>query len=268
MRPPRNPTDAALPTGRLSAKVVPRAQVTQAMRRQMFALFERYYDHVDEATFCRDMDAKDEVILMRDSGDGSIRGFCTLVVYHGEHEGRRYRALFTGDTIVDKPYWGQSVFHQVFFARWGQLALRAPGEPFYWLLITKGYKTYLAMTRNCPEHWPRHDAPTPPWEQGMMRELSSRLFGAAYLPELGLVREGEQQPRLKPGIADAQEVHGEAPDARFFLALNPEHERGDQLVCVARMTAWTIPYVALRHSKRALERSWSRGLGLGRGRRV
>lgn len=256
MKPPHSPTakpPGTMPSGRLSAQIVPQREVTALMRQEMFALFERYYDLVDAQTFAKDMAAKDEVIILRDSGDGSIRGFCTLLLTRGEHQGRAYYTLFTGDTIVDKPYWGQTVFHQAFIWHWAKIAWRLKA-PVYWLLITKGYKTYLIFSRNCPEHWPRYDKATPAWEQGMIDDASARHFGATYLAKLGVVREGEHQPRLKPGVAGVDEVEALEPDIEFFMRANPEHARGDQLVCAARMTWDLIPHMVLRHGARKLRR--------------
>lgn len=256
MKPPRSPqtmAQGAMPSGRLVAQIIPAHEVSPSMRQEMFALFERYYELVDEDTFVRDMSAKDEVIILRDSGDGSLRGFCTLLLKRGEHQGRVYYTLFTGDTIVDKPYWGQTVFHQAFIWHWAKIAWRLKA-PVYWLLITKGYKTYLIFARNCPEHWPRYDKPTPAWEQGMIHDASHDHFGATYMAKLGVVREGEHQPRLKPGIAGVDEVEAIEPDIDFFMKANPDHASGDQLVCAARMTWDLIPHMVLRHSVRKLRR--------------
>lgn len=255
--------DERVPSGRLSAQVWQRDQVSDAQRQEMFALFERYYDHVDYPTFVRDMDAKDEVIILTDSGDGSIRGFCTLKLsrFESERDGRGYYTLFTGDTIVDRPYWGQTAFHQAFIWHWAKIALKTR-EPVYWLLITKGYKTYLIMGRNCPTHWPRYNAPTPPYIEERLRQASEAHFGVAYLAELGVVREGERQPRLKLGVAGVDEVVTMTEDMRFFERLNPHHAQGDQLVCFALMTPGLIPHMVARHSLKLAKKRLTRRLRL------
>jgi hypothetical protein len=143
-------------TGRLRASLAVPRDLDRRSRDAMWQLFTRYYADVRRSVFEADLDEKDHVILLRDEGDGSIRGMSTLKVYDHTIAGRRVRAVFSGDTIIDAAYWGQSALHWAFLGYLVRVKLRSPLTPVFWFLISKGYKTYLLLARNFPTHYPRH----------------------------------------------------------------------------------------------------------------
>ena len=76
-------------------------------QREMYALYERYYEGSSFEVFQRDLLAKDRVVLLRDE-DGELCGFSTLAMYARQFEGAPLRVVFSGDTIVDERCWGSS----------------------------------------------------------------------------------------------------------------------------------------------------------------
>ena len=239
-------------SGRLVARTLPLDAVDAATREAMWDLFARHYACVTREGFERDLAGKRLVIVARDSGDGSVQGFSTLAWDRHEHRGRRFVALFSGDTIVAPEYWGQRALQNEFGRAFTRLKLRHPSTPLYWFLISKGYKTYLLLSRNFPEHWPRHDAATPEWERGALDLLARSRFGDAWRPEEGVLRFGPDAPRLREGVAPVDEGVLAAADVRFFHARNPGHARGDELACLGRIraTLW-LRYVAKSLRRRA-----------------
>ena len=85
------------------------AAIGEATQREMFSLFERYYDGTGFKIFRRDLLAKDRVVLLRDHS-GALRGFSTLAVYSREYRGHPLKVVFSGDTIIDEPAWGSHAF--------------------------------------------------------------------------------------------------------------------------------------------------------------
>src|SRR5262245_43340369 len=100
---------------RLQGETVPVSCLTRSMRDALWELFSRYYDDVTRARFEHDLDAKQSIVLTRDEHDGTIRGFCTLARWEGRALGRPYVAVFTGDTIIDRAYHGQTALHREVF---------------------------------------------------------------------------------------------------------------------------------------------------------
>lgn len=240
-------------SGKLRARVVPVASLAASTRDAMWALFARHYDGAERATFERDLAEKRDVILARDGEDGSLQGFSTLAVRRHEHAGRRFVAVFSGDTIVDPAYWGQRALQNAFGAYISRAKLRHPFVPVYWFLVSKGYKTYLLLARNFPDHWPRRTRTTPAWERGALDALSRERFGSSWDPERGLVR-APQKDRLKAGVAPIDEDALANEDVRFFLRANPGWAAGDELACLGRVDAGVWARYLLKQAKRRVTR--------------
>lgn len=239
-------------SGHLVARVVSVSALSAELREAMWRLFERYYADVTCERFQHDLSEKQEVILLFDSGDRSMRGFSTLLCYEDHHRGRRFVAVYSGDTVIDEAYWGQRALQRR-FVRWVVLQkLRRPFTPVYWFLITKGYKTYLLLSRNFPNYWPRHDRPTPDWESSLIDHLARSRFGDAWKPELGVLRFDSSLGRLREGVASVDASIIAAPDARFFVEKNPGHAVGDELCCIGRVGLDLWGAFTLRLLRRAL----------------
>ena len=113
--------------------------------------------------------------------------------------------------------------------------LRSPLLPTYWFLIAKGYKTYLLLSRNFPEYWPRHDLPTPPWQQAILEALATEKFGDDWNPALGVVCHDEPLGKLRDSVAPISDSELQHPDIRFFTEKNAGHVHGDELCCLGRI---------------------------------
>jgi len=211
------------------------ASLDGATRAAMWALYRAYYARADEARFFADLDDKREVILVRDAADRSLQGFTTLLTYRHALEGRRLRVLFSGDTIIAAPYQGQTALQRAFVRYLMRLVVRHPREPVYWFLISKGYKTYLLLSRNFIEYWPRHDRPTPPHAAAILASLARDRFGDAFRPDTGIVRFDPPGPRLQDWVAPVAPSALAHPDVRFFVEMNPGWAEGDELCCVGRV---------------------------------
>ena len=235
----------------LKSRALRREHIRPTERDQMWALLERYYNNVTREQFDRDLSQKTHVILLHSRHTGELKGFSTLVGRQMETQGRRWWMVFSGDTIIDRDYWGQQSLQRRFTLYMLTQRLLHPTQPVYWFLISKGYKTYLLMTRNFVEHWPRYERPTPPWELEATRDAATLLFGDAYDHNTGLLRFVDGQ-KLREGVAPPEEHKGDAPDVRFFLERNPHHANGDELVCLAPVSPSFLVNFTLRTIRKAL----------------
>lgn len=222
--------------GELEARIVPVATLDEGTMDAMWRLFQAHYDDTTRDVFERDLAEKRDVILARDGTDGSLQGFSTLTWVRRESRGRRFIAIFSGDTIIAPPYWGQKALQNAFGRYITRTMLAHPFTPVYWFLVSKGYKTYLLLTRNFPEHWPRHDKPMPAWHRAALDALARERFGDAWDPAAGVVRAHAGSGRLREGIAPVDAALLTRPDVRFFHEANPHHARGDELACLGRVS--------------------------------
>jgi hypothetical protein len=215
--------------GRLGAETTPTADLDPTTRDALYALYEVHYERTDRARFFADLDEKQDIILLRDLSDRALAGFSTLHV--STLDG--VVLVFSGDTIIAPAYHGQSALQREFVRYVLTVARRARGAEVYWFLISKGYKTYLLLSRNFPSYWPRFDQPTPPHIQQLIDKAATVRFGPAYDAVSGLVRFDPPGPRLADGIAPIPA--SPAPDIAFFAAKNPGHADGDELCCLGRV---------------------------------
>ncbi len=241
-------------TAKLRAQHVIIGRLDDATRQAMWELFASYYAEVMRAQFETDLDKKQAVILLRDMADGALRGFSTLETYQRVVAGRSVSVLFSGDTVIDRRYWGQTALHWAFLRAGLAYKMRHVWTPLYWFLITKGYKTYLLLARNFPEHWPRHERLTPPWQTQLIDVLAREKFGSAWQPDLGILRFEKCAGRLDHAVAPIDASLLRHADVRYFVTRNPGHAHGDELCCVGRIGI----DLALHYGARVLCKTWRR----------
>lgn len=223
------------PSGQLVSSTVAVRRLSGGQREAMWQLFHCYYDAVSRETFAQDLAAKSDVILLRDSGDRTLQGFATIQTYRRTVQGQRIAVLYNGDTLIGESYWGQTALQKAWLSFAMRFKLSNAHLPSYWFLITKGYKTYLLLSRNFPEYWPRHDLPTPPWQEAVINTLAAEKFGEDFKPDLGVVQHHECMGRLRDGVAPIDDKALEQPDIRFFSESNPGHVHGDELCTLGRI---------------------------------
>jgi len=222
----------------LTSLTLPVRELSEQERARMYVVFSRYYESISQQQFEKDLSGKDAVILLLDQRKHQIQGFSTLKsVLVQAPLGRKIRAIYSGDTVVEKAYWGQKVLGTAFLRYLWLEKLKHPTQPLYWFLISKGYKTYLLMANNFKVHYPRFESPTPTAAQNILDSAALSLFGANYSPEAGLIRFPTSLGQLKGGVADITESElGSSPRIRFFAEKNPAWKEGVELACLAEMT--------------------------------
>lgn len=235
---------------KLEAQIVEVAGLGRWERDQMFALMDRYYAGMKRDTFEVDLNEKLWVILLRESGSQAICGFSSQMILDFTIDGAAMHALFSGDTIVERRCWGQSLLAQA----WGQLAIalidRYPRGSLYWFLISKGYKTYRYLPLFFCEYYPRRATVTPSWAKAIIDALGRHKYPQAYDPSTGIIRADATACRLRRDVAAVTGGRLRDPEVRFFVERNPGHELGDELCCVAPLTRENFSVAAARPLRR------------------
>ena len=244
-----------MPKLKTSCRAVNRLE--QPVIDDMFRLFSQYYNNIDAAQFKADLLEKDHVFLFLDP-DKRVQGFSTVVTLEQEVQGKKVRALFSGDTVMHRDYWGQGALSTAFGKYFFLKKLKSPWQPLYWFLISKGYKTYLLMTNNFPTHYPRYDKPTPPFMQAMMDAFGKRLYPEHYNAEEGLIQFSQQQVKqkdcLKDDITPITEEMLTNSRIAFFAEKNPHWDAGDELACVAELS-FMVPFThGIKNMRKQLRR--------------
>ena len=218
---------------RLTSQVLPVREIDADFTAKLYCLFASHYDNVTPSRFEADLGEKDFIVLLRDAENGEPRGFSTQQILRMQVDGRPIRALFSGDTIIDPEYWGEQELVRGWCRVVGRLLADEDKSPLYWLLISKGFRTYLYLPVFYHEFWPRHDQATPLSVQQIMDALAIRKWPQYYQPFSGLLQFPKSLGHLKSEIADVPTARADDPNVQFFLERNPTYREGTELVCLA-----------------------------------
>jgi hypothetical protein len=237
------PTLKSPPCESLSGKgltgfVVPRTSLTTVDRDRMYDLLFTYFAGTTRDRFEADLHEKDSVVLLRDVR-GRIEGFSTYMRIDLPINGQDIVAFFSGDTIVAREYWGETIlsrlWSQTVFAEGDRIVVERPAAQVYWFLICSGYKTFRFLPVFFREFYPHPAATTPPDISSILHSLGQRKFGPHYDPTSGIVRLPHATP-LRQGVADLTGHRMRDPLIEFFSAMNPRHAEGEELACLTRIS--------------------------------
>jgi hypothetical protein len=218
---------------------------------KMYELFSTYYKNTKLGKFKNDLILKDRVILLLDRKNKHICGFSTLKILKTNVNGKQVKALYSGDTILDNNYWGQTALTMEFFKNLVREKFKDPLLPFYWFLISKGFKTYLLLTNNFYNFYPRFDKATPSFESELLDSLSLELFGSAYQQSSKTLCFGSETDSLKEKVAPLTRKALDNPHVSFFSDSNPNWQDGEELCCLGKVDlGLALKYLIRTYKKR------------------
>lgn len=240
--------------GKKQVEVKAVAELVNLEKNQMWDLFSKYYDDISQDKFLDDLSNKQKVLIFK--YNGIVKGFSTLIVYPIEFRGKKIRVLFTGDTIKDRAFWGDKTMNHGFSKFLMQEWLANPLTPFYWFLISKGYKTYLFATKNLIQFWPRYDQQTPDSVTALIRHLAIERYGDAYVEGRGVLKFSEKMGKLLADVAPLTESEMAIPEISYFVEKNPGHAEGDELCCVGKINSALFLHGFISEFKKQIFAFW------------
>jgi hypothetical protein len=201
----------------------------------MYGVFAHYYVNASPVRFENDLKEKDWVIQLKNEASEMV-GFSTLQFYEHTGVAGKTMILYSGDTIIDRNYRQTGNLPGAF----GHFLLRAienhPSTPRYWLLTTKGARTYRFPPVFFETFYPVYQQSTPPQIQTLMDEVATEKFGANYSPETQIVSHHGKRDWLCASEHDPLLLGRDDPHIRFFLERNPGYIQGDELVCLIEIS--------------------------------
>lgn len=202
---------------------------------KMFFLHSEYFANVQLKNFIHDLEEKDWCILITDVAE-NVKGYSTIQLIDTTFEGREITFLFSGDTLVAKENWHDNLLSGAFGHFMLYLNETYFDKELYWLLISKGFRTYRFLPVYYKEYYPVYNRETPRKVKALMDHICSKKFGASYDSQKGLVVSNGQTDYLKPQMAVIPDQRKNNPHVHFFLTKNPNYSRGDELVCIANLS--------------------------------
>jgi len=199
----------------------------------MHNVFVKYYHNADYETFVKDLKRKIGAILVKKIDDGTIVGFSTIGIIEKTIDNKKCMGMFSGDTIIEKEYWGLPNLQTAFLRFMVQLRIKNPLTNLYWFLISKGYKTYLLMANNWTDYYPRYNNKEDEKRKAIVKTFSNHLFEGYYDEKTGLLKFGEGYQKLKENVAEiTDEMKIQHPKISFFEEVNPTWREGTELPCL------------------------------------
>jgi len=193
----------------------------------MYTIMEVYYGNTSLDSFSGELQKKQDVVVLLDK-QSNIRGFTTFAVFMYDSQ---TQLIYSGDTIVEKEYWGRHDLSQTWINHAMVYAEKFHGMT-YWFLLSKGYKTYKYLNTFFKEYYPRVDTETPDKIQCIMDTFAKQQYGDKY--QNGIWLAGNDY--LRDEYDYTNEVAGRDKNTAFFLNKNPGYMNGDELICLCEIS--------------------------------
>jgi hypothetical protein len=217
----------------------------------MLALMEACYDGVVAERFYADLDQKQFVIVLEDER-GELMGFSTLLMLEEQLDGQTVDVVFSGDTVIDPAHWGSKALQTAFGRFCLERKLAHPRRRLFWLLLTKGFRTYLLAVNYFPQTFPKPGATPEPSLVAFRDRLASRLWGDAYDPTREILHFSEARDRVRAPLSPPPPEALQHDAVRFFIAKNPGADAGDELVCLVPLPLRDLVRALARASMKAV----------------
>lgn len=229
---------------RLSSRVVPVRGLDEAARRRLFDIHSRHHEDVSEERFRADLEEQDFAILL--DADGAVQGFSTQQVLRVSVGPRPLRAVYSGETVIDRAFWGEQELVRAWCRFVGRVWSEDPRTPLHWFLASRGYRSYLYLPLFFRDYYPRPEGETPPFQRALCDALAQRKHPGLYNAQRGVVETRDPVDRLRGDLAQTPRGRRDDPRVAFYARRNPGYARGEKLVSVAEISGVNMKGLARR----------------------
>lgn len=225
-------------------KIVEISALSDSVKKTMLSLMKENYDNVDPKKFYEDLHKKDGIIAL--SYQDKLCGFSSYKLLETVFQGKICYAIFSGDTTVKRTQWGQSALFKAFIYLM-KYFLNKKKTPIYWFLLSKGFRTYQILPLYFKKYYPSVLFETPDYEKGLLDQLALSVFGNFYYPKETLVRLQPPADRLKNDLASVPDHKKKNMHVKFFLDINPEYYKGDELTCLTKVDSDNFTRLTMKY---------------------
>jgi hypothetical protein len=218
----------------VNGDIVKQSALSDATKKQMYALFSSQFDNISMQQFLHDLDEKDWVLLVHDD-TGNLICFSSMLIINTRMDDQDITLIYSGDTVADSATWGNSALSYCWMGAIDWLRRHYDMDRVFWFLLVSGYRTYRFLPVYSQFFYPRHDEPTPDNIQALMHAIATERFNDKYDPETGIVRL-DAPAILKDEYRGIPKNRMSDPHIAFFAERNPGHVQGDELLCFAELS--------------------------------
>lgn len=200
---------------------------------EIWNFYSQHIRFADQSLWRKFLFDSDEIFIVRDRNN-CIQGCGTLSHHVVRWKKRRYGILYTGITAYHPEFRGKNLTQKIGFRSFLRFKFKNLFLPTYWLFFSGTYKSYLLLSRNFYEFWPRKNAYFPEREKHLIQDLMQNRFHQDWNSETGVLY-GQRQLSFSEG---SNPTHIPAGDANvdFFRKQNPGVDQGDALICIAPLS--------------------------------
>jgi hypothetical protein len=215
------------------AKVISKDELSREDIGSMYELMRKYYHNMKTDKFLSDLEEKKWVLLIRGQNQ-EIQGFTTITLFQGRNNQEIVHGVYSGDTVVDKKCRGSGVLQLTWLRFVLSLSEKLVPERLFWLLISKGYKTYRFLPSYFKRFYPSVDESATDELKNILDGFAGEKFGDQYDPKSGLITLRGESDYIKEREIEPDKLKD--PYIRFFLEKNPYYYRGVELACLTELS--------------------------------
>lgn len=206
--------------------------ISVEQKEQMLTLLSGNFTNVTKETFLADLYRKDLVFLLHDDEQEDLVGFSTQQIIPLRNGSR---LVFSGDTIITPSAWGTLDLPRAWGLWMLELKKTLPEQLLYWLLISKGHRTFRFLTTYFKDFAPSRERSYLPREEEIIKEAAELLFdreivksGQGYY----ILPHQDASQYMAPHLQASQDRRNVHPEIEFFERANPDFEKGSELICL------------------------------------
>ena len=212
---------------KLTFKLINRTSLKEPQVSRMYNLMCDNYDNMSEIQFREDLQSKDYVGLLLNEVH-EIFGFTTIKVNPVLIEG--VNSIFSGDTIIDKNYWGKNDLVSGWVKATGQISSLDTTKPWVWFLISKGHRTYMFLPIYFNDYYPSIDQDKGKELEPIIKSIAKKKYKDTWFDEEGVLRFEKELGNMNNELCN-DTFNSNNKYAKFFLNKNPRFFKGEELVC-------------------------------------
>ncbi|KAA3621964.1 MAG: hypothetical protein DWQ02_26845 [Bacteroidetes bacterium] len=216
---------------KITAKHLPAGKITVEEKEEMYAILHKYFGNISPEKFADDLLSKDRVIIMKDENTGQVVGFSTQKIFETQFLEEDVIVVYSGDTIVDEQYWRSIQLPRTFWDMIQSISRNNPGKRIFWMLISKGVRTYRFLPVFYNSFYPSYQHPIPEDIQLFMHKIGKYIFPERYDPGSGIIKSFGKHQFLKLQYHPRKDRNKDLHE-RFFYEKNPKFYEGDELLCL------------------------------------
>lgn len=216
------------------AKITKKWSCTRELNSQDFEeiwLFHKNYVERSKEAYLKKLQSSDEILRIR-RYNGELVGLVVVEYLDVTLRGKHTRIIYTPWSVLNKEFRGLNLIQKSGLRCFAKQRLAHPFSEIYWLYTASTFQSYLLMTRNMTDYWPRVGLRPGPVIEELVQHTMQQSGEERWDADTWVIRRKEHSVRYLEGIVEETPNVSHVPDIQEYATLNPGQWKGDTLLCV------------------------------------